>query len=148
MSATSALRRAANKVYERAFPIYRPLYATYKTYADRAERRLLRRILLPDAVIVGVGANIGIYSQFLSGCVGETGPGSFLRTMKRRTGSATPSGGSAMLENSRDTIRPGNFATVCEKFWKKFIAHSVSARLLRFSSSADMPALSPCWPHE
>jgi len=57
--------------------------------------------------------------------------------MKRRTGSATTSGGSATLENSRDTIRPGNFATVCEKFWKKFIAHSVSARLLRFSSSAD-----------
>jgi len=48
------------------------------------------------------------------------------------------------VRNSRGTIRPGNFATVCEKFWKKFIAHSVSARLLRFSSSADMPALSPC----
>jgi hypothetical protein len=37
---------------------------------------------------------------------------------------ATTSGGSATLENSRDTIRPGNFATVCEKFWKKFIAQS------------------------
>ena len=37
MSATSVLRRAANKVYQRAFPIYRPLYSTYKTYADRAE---------------------------------------------------------------------------------------------------------------
>jgi FkbM family methyltransferase len=73
MSTTSALRLAANKLYEYAFPIYRPLYATYKTYADRPERRLLRKILLPGAVIVDAGANIGIYSQFLSRCVGPTG---------------------------------------------------------------------------
>jgi FkbM family methyltransferase len=73
MSATSVLRRAANKVYQRAFPIYRPLYATYKTYADRAERKLLRKILLQGAVVADVGANIGIYSQFLSRCVGPGG---------------------------------------------------------------------------
>ena len=73
MSTTSVLRRAANKVYERAFPIYRPLYAAYKTYADRAERELLRKILFQGAVVVDVGANIGIYSQFLSRCVGPTG---------------------------------------------------------------------------
>jgi FkbM family methyltransferase len=73
MSTTSALRRAANKLYEYAFPIYRPLYASYKTYADRQERRLLRKILLPGAVVVDVGANIGIYSRFLSRCVGPTG---------------------------------------------------------------------------
>jgi FkbM family methyltransferase len=73
MSATSVLRRAANKVYECAFPIYRPLYAVYKTYTDRAERRLLRKILFPGAVVVDVGANIGIYSEFLSRCVGPTG---------------------------------------------------------------------------
>jgi FkbM family methyltransferase len=73
MSATSVLRRAANKVYERAFPIYRPLYAAYKTYADRAERELLRKILFQGAVVADVGANIGIYSQFLSRWVGPTG---------------------------------------------------------------------------
>ena len=73
MSATSVLRRAANKVYHRAFPIYRPLYAVYKTYADRAERELLRKILFQGAVVVDVGANIGIYSQFLSRCIGPTG---------------------------------------------------------------------------
>src|SRR6266545_299510 len=47
--------------------------------------------------------------------------------MKTRTGSATTSGGSATLENSRSTIPLGNFATVCEKFWKKFAAQSGSA---------------------
>ena len=73
MSTTSFLRCAANKVYERAFPIYRPLYAAYKTYSDRAERELLGNILFQGAVVADVGANIGIYTQFLSGCVGPTG---------------------------------------------------------------------------
>jgi FkbM family methyltransferase len=73
MSIPSDLRTVANKVYEYAFPIYRPLYAAYKTYTDRAERELLRKILFQGAVVVDAGANIGIYSQFLSGCVGPTG---------------------------------------------------------------------------
>ena len=73
MPITSALRRGANKVYQRAFPIYRPLYAAYKAYADRAERALLRKILFQGAIVADVGANIGIYSQFLSRCVGRTG---------------------------------------------------------------------------
>jgi FkbM family methyltransferase len=73
MLTTSVLRRAANKVYERAFPIYRPLYSAYKTYADRAEREVLRKILFQGAVVADVGANIGIYSRFLSRCVGPTG---------------------------------------------------------------------------
>ena len=73
MSTTSVLRGVANKVYQRAFPIYRPLYAAYKAYADRAERELLRKILFQGAVVADVGANIGIYSQFLSRCVGPSG---------------------------------------------------------------------------
>lgn len=73
MSTTSVLRRAANKLYKWAFPIYRPLYATYKTYADRAERQLLQKILFQGAVVVDVGANIGIYSEFFARCVGPTG---------------------------------------------------------------------------
>src|SRR5262249_27013425 len=73
MSTTSVLHRAANKAYQHAFPIYRPLYAAYKTYADRAERQLLRKTLFQGAVVVDVGANIGIYSEFLARCVGPTG---------------------------------------------------------------------------
>ena len=73
MSTTSVLRGAANKLYERAFPIHRPLYAAYKTYTDRAERGLLRKIAFQGAVVADVGANIGIYSQFLSRCVRPTG---------------------------------------------------------------------------
>jgi FkbM family methyltransferase len=73
MSTTSVLHCAANKLYEYAFPIYRPLYAAYKTYADRAERQLLRKTAFQGAVVADVGANIGIYSEFLSRCVGPTG---------------------------------------------------------------------------
>jgi FkbM family methyltransferase len=73
MSTTSVLHHAANRLYECAFPIYRPVYAAYKAYADRAERHLLRKILFPGAVVADVGANIGIYSEFLSRCVGPTG---------------------------------------------------------------------------
>ena len=69
----SLVRLVGNKTYEHAFPIYRLCYRAFKAYTDRAERRLLKRILLPGAVVVDAGANIGIYSQFLSRCVGLTG---------------------------------------------------------------------------
>jgi len=69
----SLFRGVGNKIYEHAFPIYRPIYAAYKAYADHAERQLLRQILVPGAVAVDAGANIGIYSQFLARCVGPAG---------------------------------------------------------------------------
>jgi FkbM family methyltransferase len=73
MSAGSILRGLGNRVYEHAFPIYRLLYRPFKAYTDRAERQLLRKILFAGAVVVDAGANIGIYSEFLSRCVGPTG---------------------------------------------------------------------------
>jgi FkbM family methyltransferase len=73
MSVASVLRGVGNKVYKHGFPIYRPLYAAYKAYGDRVERQLLKKVLFPGAVVADAGANIGIYSQFLSRCVGPTG---------------------------------------------------------------------------
>jgi FkbM family methyltransferase len=73
MLAAALLRSIGNRVYEHAFPIYRPLYRAFKACTDRAERQLLRRILFAGAVVVDAGANIGIYSQFLSHYVGRTG---------------------------------------------------------------------------
>jgi len=73
MPIVSLLRSAGNKVFERSFPIYHLLYRVFKAYTDRAERHLLRRILFAGAVAVDAGANIGIYSQFLSRMVGPTG---------------------------------------------------------------------------
>jgi FkbM family methyltransferase len=73
MSASSVLRAVGNKFYQHAFPIYRLFYRVFKVYTDRAERQLLKRILFTGAVVVDAGANIGIYSEFLSRCVGPTG---------------------------------------------------------------------------
>ena len=69
----SLLRGVGNKIYDHAFPIYRLCYRFFKAYADRGERQLLKRILSAGDVVVDAGANIGIYSQFLSSCVGPTG---------------------------------------------------------------------------
>jgi FkbM family methyltransferase len=73
MSAGSVLRGVGNKAYQHAFPVYRLLYRVFKIYTDRSERQLLRRILFAGAVVVDAGANIGIYSELLSRCVGPTG---------------------------------------------------------------------------
>lgn len=73
MPLVSLVRRLGNKAYEHAFPIYRLSYQAFKAYTDRVERRLLKKVVSTGAVVVDVGANIGIYSQFLSKCVGPTG---------------------------------------------------------------------------
>ena len=73
MRLVSGLRELGNRVYDRAFPIYVLCYRAFKAYADRAERKLLRTILSPGDVAVDAGANIGIYTRFLSLCVGPIG---------------------------------------------------------------------------
>jgi FkbM family methyltransferase len=66
-------RRLGNELYKFAFPIYRPLYGIFKSYADRTERELLRRYVSAGSVVVDAGANIGIYSEFLAKSVGSSG---------------------------------------------------------------------------
>ncbi len=73
MSAATLGRRFGNKLYRAAFPIYRPIYSAFKAHADRIERQLLAANLANGAVAVDAGANIGIYSRFLSKCVGPSG---------------------------------------------------------------------------
>ena len=73
MRLAPVLREIGNRFYDRAFPIYVLCYRAFKAYADRAERKLLRRTLAPGDVAVDVGANIGIYTQLLSRWVGPTG---------------------------------------------------------------------------
>ena len=73
ISTAPLLRGIGNKLYEHAFPIYRLCYSAFKAYTDRPERRLLNATLSAGDVVVDAGANIGIYSQFFSRCVGPTG---------------------------------------------------------------------------
>lgn len=70
---SSLLRSVGNIVYKHAFPIYHVFYRGFKAYTERGERQLLRKVLFPGAVVADVGANIGIYSEFLSRCVGPAG---------------------------------------------------------------------------
>jgi FkbM family methyltransferase len=69
----SLVRQVGNTIYEHAFPLYRVCYRSFKAYADRAERQLLKTVVSAGDVVVDAGANIGIYSQFLARCVGPTG---------------------------------------------------------------------------
>lgn len=73
MRAADLARRVGNKLYEAAFPVYRPLYSAWKAHEDRAERRLVAGVLSPGSIVVDAGANIGVYSRFLSKCVGSEG---------------------------------------------------------------------------
>jgi FkbM family methyltransferase len=73
LSVGNFARRVGNELYKFAFPVYRPLYSAFKTYADRLERDLLQQDIKPGSVVVDAGANIGIYSEFLSTCVGSNG---------------------------------------------------------------------------
>ena len=73
ISTAPLLRGIGNKLYEHAFPIYRLCYSAFKAYTDRPERRLLKATLSAGDVVVDAGANIGIYSQLFSCCVGPTG---------------------------------------------------------------------------
>lgn len=70
MISTAILGRyLGNVIYKTAFPVYRLLYRAFKIYSDREERALLRNYLVPGSIVVDGGANIGIYTQFLSNCV-------------------------------------------------------------------------------
>jgi FkbM family methyltransferase len=73
MLGAAVFRRIGNKAYRYAFPAYHFAYRIFKAYADRAERQLLQKILFRGAIVVDGGANIGVYSEFLSRCVGPNG---------------------------------------------------------------------------
>ena len=66
-------RRLGNWLYKNAFVAYRPAYGAYKAWSDRAERKILRELISDGDVVVDAGANIGVYTRFLSECVGARG---------------------------------------------------------------------------
>ena len=67
------LLRWGNKLYERCYFLYFPLYAVYKMLSDRVERKLFRQFVQPGMTVVEVGANIGIYSRYFARLTGESG---------------------------------------------------------------------------
>ena len=64
--------RLGNLLYNKAFPLYKPLYFTYKFRKDKQEISLLRQKVKPGTTILDIGANIGFYTTLFSRL---TGPG-------------------------------------------------------------------------
>ncbi len=62
-----------NAFFQRCYPLYRPLYISYKILVDRQERRQVRNVVHSGMTVVDVGAGIGAYTQLLSGLVGREG---------------------------------------------------------------------------
>ena len=67
------LAKLANRLYDHAPLTHRRLYSLYKGWSDRAERATLRRLIAPGMTVYDIGANIGIYTQFLAKLVGASG---------------------------------------------------------------------------
>lgn len=53
--------------------IYRSIYSIYKAITDRGERHLYRSLIKPGMIVVDIGANIGIYTNFFAQLIGENG---------------------------------------------------------------------------
>jgi len=62
-----------NRLYKSCFPIYRPIYFTYKYWSDRDKIRLIKTHVKPGMKVLDIGANIGFYTSFLSKLVGKGG---------------------------------------------------------------------------
>ena len=62
-----------NKLYKHFYSLYYPLYDLWKTVSDKYERDLLEKLIKPGMNIVDVGANVGVYTKFLSMLTGKTG---------------------------------------------------------------------------
>lgn len=69
----TAAMRMADVAFHHAYPMYRVLYAAWKRVVDRRERRFMHAVIRPGMIVMDVGANIGIYTQFLSRRVGNAG---------------------------------------------------------------------------
>jgi FkbM family methyltransferase len=67
------LAKLANRLYDHTPALHRATYSVYKRWSDRAERKLLSGLILPGMTVLDVGANIGIYTEFLAKCVGPSG---------------------------------------------------------------------------
>ena len=65
--------KVANQLYEHCYPLYEPMYFTWKSFTDRRERKLLGELIRPGMTVVDVGANVGAYTRFLADLTGASG---------------------------------------------------------------------------
>ena len=65
--------RLANQLFESCYLLYHPLYLCWKALTDMKERAFIRKFVGPGMVVADVGANIGIYTLYLSRLTCGTG---------------------------------------------------------------------------
>jgi FkbM family methyltransferase len=70
---TLSLFKLGNLLYKYSYPLYLQLYRKYKYITDSRERKLIGKYLKAGSTAVDVGANIGIYTEFMSNIVGVDG---------------------------------------------------------------------------
>ncbi len=67
------LSHAVSKLYHYCYPLYYPVYKTWKACSERGERKLFRQSIKPEMTVVDVGANIGVYTRYFCRLVGNSG---------------------------------------------------------------------------
>jgi FkbM family methyltransferase len=60
-------------LFKNAFPIYKPLYFSFKKKQDAEEILLLNKLVKPGYIVLDIGGNIGFYSVILAQLVGNNG---------------------------------------------------------------------------
>lgn len=62
-----------NFLYKRCFPVYKIMYSQFKRRQDAYELSLLKKYIHPGDTVLDIGANIGFYTEAISGMVGPNG---------------------------------------------------------------------------
>jgi len=65
--------RIGNFLYQHAYPIYKPVYFSFKKRQDAHELAFIRKVLRPSSVVLDIGANIGFYTLNFSKLIGDNG---------------------------------------------------------------------------
>jgi FkbM family methyltransferase len=63
----------SNRLYEKNFRIYQPIYVLYKYWSDRQTLKWMAHFLKPGMTVLDIGANIGFYSKKMADLVGVHG---------------------------------------------------------------------------
>jgi FkbM family methyltransferase len=65
--------RIGNFLYNYAYPLYKPVYFSFKRRQDAAEISFIKKLVKPGNTVLDIGANIGFYSTLLCDLVGNNG---------------------------------------------------------------------------
>lgn len=63
----------ANMLYKNLYPVYKPLYFSYKKIMEKNEIALFTRLITPGMTVLDIGGNIGYYAMLFSRLTGDSG---------------------------------------------------------------------------